>query len=469
MPDFRLYNTLTRAVEPFAPSDGSTVRMYTCGPTIYNPAHVGNFRTFVFEDLLRRAIKLAGWNVEQVMNLTDVDDKIIKRAKEQGKTIGEVTDPIEKIFHDDRRYLRIENAEHYPRATAFIPQMIALVERLLSNGVAYKADDGSVYFAIDKFPSYGRLSRLDTRELKTGARVAQDDYAKENAQDFALWKAATPDDEAAKSAWDAPFGRGRPGWHLECSAMAMSILGETIDLHAGAVDLVFPHHEDEIAQSEAATGKPFARCWAHGEFLLTDGAKMAKRVGNVATVADLREQKVSAAAVRHFFFTTHYRKQLNLSLDALEASAEATRRIGEFAGRLSRAAGGTPELLTIAEEAEKAFSDALFDDLNAPEALAALFTFVKKANAELDRNGRDGHALARARRAFEVMNGVVDLVPETGEATADLAAEVEALIAERNAARQARDFARSDAIRKTLTEKGIAIEDTPGGTRWKVL
>jgi cysteinyl-tRNA synthetase len=288
-PEFRLYNTLARAVEPFMPADGRTVTLYTCGPTVYNPAHLGNFRTFLFEDLLRRTLRLAGFGVNQVMNLTDVDDKIIRRAAEQGKTIGEVTDPVVEVFHEDREFLRIERAEHYPRATAYIAEMIALVRRLEERGVAYQAEDGSVYFAIARFPGYGRLSRLDTREIKAGARVAQDDYSKENAQDFALWKAAKDEDERTGAAWDSPWGRGRPGWHLECSAMAMDILGETLDLHCGGIDLIFPHHEDEIAQSEAATGRPFARCWCHGEFLLIDDAKMAKRVGNVRTVADLRE------------------------------------------------------------------------------------------------------------------------------------------------------------------------------------
>ena len=262
MSDFRLYNTLTRRVEPFAPADGRTVRMYTCGPTVYNPAHLGNFRTFLFEDLMRRVFLLRGWGVHQVMNLTDVDDKIIKRAVEQGKTIAEVTAPVVEIFHRDREFLRIQPAEDYPKATDFIPQMVALVQRLIERGVAYKAEDGSVYFAIDKFPGYGKLSRLDTREVKSGARVLQDDYTKDNAQDFALWKAAKPEDERSGAAWDSPWGRGRPGWHLECSAMAMDLLGETLDLHCGGIDLVFPHHEDEIAQSEAATGKPFARLWS---------------------------------------------------------------------------------------------------------------------------------------------------------------------------------------------------------------
>ncbi|MBP7550945.1 MAG: class I tRNA ligase family protein, partial [Gemmatimonadaceae bacterium] len=235
MAEFRLFNTLTRTVEPFVPADGETVKLYTCGPTVYNPAHLGNFRTFLFEDLMRRVLRLRGWKVVQVMNLTDVDDKIIKRATEQGKTIIEVTDPIVTIFHADREYLRIEDAEHYPRATAYIPEMIALVEKLIANGVAYLAEDRSVYFAIGKFPTYGRLSRLDTREIQSGARVAQDDYSKENAQDFALWKAAKEEDEKCGAAWDSPWGRGRPGWHLECSAMAMALLGETLDLHAGGI------------------------------------------------------------------------------------------------------------------------------------------------------------------------------------------------------------------------------------------
>ena len=467
MPEFRLYNTMTREVAPFAPVDGETVRLYTCGPTVYNPAHLGNFRTFLFEDLMRRVIRLRGWKIEQVMNLTDVDDKIIKRATEQGKTIGEVTDPIVEIFHADRKYLRIEDAEHYPRATAYIPQMIALVERLIANGVAYVAEDKSVYFAIDKFAGYGKLSRLDTREIQSGARVAQDDYSKENAQDFALWKSAKPEDEACGAAWDSPWGRGRPGWHLECSAMAMSILGETLDLHCGGIDLVFPHHEDEIAQSEAATGKEFARCWCHGEFLLTDGAKMAKRVGNVQNVAGLQEAGISGAAVRHFVFSTHYRKQLNLSGDALEGSMEAVRRIGDFAERLQSAKGGTRGLEDAADRLETAVRTALFDDLNAPEAMAALFEFIRAANKELDAGGTDVAALRRAREVFRMVNGVLDLVPGPAAVDTELAEWVEQQIAARKDARSRRDFAAADAIRAALDARGIVIEDGPQGTRWK--
>jgi cysteinyl-tRNA synthetase len=465
---FRLFNTLTRSVEPFAPADGHTVRFYSCGPTVYNPAHLGNFRTFLFNDLLRRAVRLRGWKVRQVMNLTDVDDKIIKRAQETGKTIRQVTEPVTEVFFADRDYLRIEKAEEYPKATDYIPQMIALVTRLVSAGVAYKADDGTVYFAIGKFPQYGRLSRLDTRELKSGARVAQDDYTKENAQDFALWKAAKPEDEKTGAAWDSPWGRGRPGWHLECSAMAMDLLGETLDVHTGGIDLIFPHHEDEIAQSEAATGKPFSRVWCHGAFLITDGAKMAKRLGNVSTVAQLREQKVSAAAVRHFVFTTHYRKELNLSDDALEASGTAVRRIGEFARRLAEAKGGTPALAAAADHAESAFKAALFDDLGAPEALATLFSFITVANRELDAGGTDSAALARAKAAFALMDGALDLVPERQEASSELAAWVEERLAARRAARARRDFAEADRIRAELTAKGVTVEDASGGTKWKL-
>jgi len=466
-PDFRLYNTLTRKIESFSPADGETVRIYACGPTVYRPAHLGNFRTFLFEDLLRRVIALRGWKIFQVMNLTDVDDKIIKFASDRGISIGEVTAPITKIFHDDRRFLRIQDAELYPKATDHIPEMIAIVKRLVDRKLAYLADDGSVYFAIDKFKDYGKLSRLDTREVRAGARVIQDDYSKENAQDFALWKAAKPEDEATGAAWDSPWGRGRPGWHLECSAMAMKYLGETLDIHCGGIDLIFPHHEDEIAQSEGATGKSFSRFWCHGEFLLTEGSKMAKRLGNVATVQDLRDQNIPAAAFRHFVFSTHYRKQLNMSGEALEASMEGVRRIADFAERLAEAKAATPELEKIADEADAEVTAALFDDLNAPIALGALFTFVRKANAELDRNGVDKRALAKAREVFARINSVLDVVPDTAGPDPELARWVDERLAARKTARAERDFAKADAIRTEIEARGVAIEDTPHGTKWK--
>ena len=463
----QLYNTLTRRVEPFAPADGTTVRMYTCGPTVYNPAHLGNFRTFLFEDLLRRVLRLNGWQVLQVMNLTDVDDKIITRSAAQGKTIREVTEPVTATFHRDREFLRIESAEVYPKATEHIPEMIALVERLMARGLAYQAEDASVYFAIARFPGYGKLSRLDTRQIRAGARVAADDYNKEDVRDFALWKSAKAEDEQTGAAWDSPWGRGRPGWHLECSAMARRYLGDTLDLHAGGVDLIFPHHEDEIAQSEGANGVPFARMWCHGEFLLTEGAKMAKRVGNVATVEGLRAAGVSAAAVRHFMFSVHYRKQLNLAEESLEASSNAVRRVGDFAERLAAATGGTANMSAIAEQLERTAIDAFNDDLNAPEAMAALFEFIRMINAELDAGGSDAAGLAAARKAFAMVNGVLDIVPGEPEVEAGLAEWVEGRLAARREARARRDFAAADAIRGELDGKGIAIEDTPQGTRWK--
>jgi cysteinyl-tRNA synthetase len=422
----------------------------------------------LFEDLLRRVLALRGWRLFQVMNLTDVDDKIIKNAGERGLRIGDVTAPVTEKFHEDRAFLRIQDAELYPKATDHIPEMIGIVERLVERKLAYQADDGSVYFAIDKFKDYGKLSRLDTREVKAGARVMQDDYSKENAQDFALWKAAKPEDEATGAAWDSPWGRGRPGWHLECSAMAMKYLGETLDIHGGGVDLIFPHHEDEIAQSEGATGKPFSRFWCHGEFLLTDGSKMAKRLGNVATVQDLRDQGIPAAAFRHFVFSTHYRKQLNMSGDAIEASMEGVRRIADFAERLGAAKGATPELEKIAEETEADVNAALFDDLNAPIALGALFTFVRRANAELDRNGVDKRALEKAREVFARINSVLDVVPESAGPDPELARWVEEKLTARREARVRRDFALADSIRGEIEGRGIAIEDTPQGTKWKL-
>jgi cysteinyl-tRNA synthetase len=478
MSELALYNTLSRRVEPFAPADGETVRMYTCGPTVYKPAHIGNFRTFLFEDLLRRTLRLRGWRVVQVMNLTDVDDKIIKKADEEGRSITDITEPVTELFHRDRRYMRIEDAEVYPKATEHIPEMVELVGRLLERGLAYRADDGSIYYAISKFPGYGKLSRLDTRAIKPGARVAADDYNKEDVRDFALWKAAKPEDERAAAAWDSPWGRGRPGWHLECSAMAMKYLGTTLDIHCGGVDLIFPHHEDEIAQSEGATGVEFSRTWCHGEFLLVEGSKMAKRLSNEVTIGTLRDQKIPGVAVRHLMFSVHYRQQLNLKDEALEGSVRAVRKIGEFADRLSKASAGTPELARAAEDAERDVRAALFDDLNAPEALGALFTFVRRGNAELDRSGSDRDALARARTAFATIDGVLDLTPRPQDADGDegagverarLAEWVEGKLAARREARAARDFSLADAIRRELEQRGIEVKDGPGGTEWRMI
>src|SRR2546427_8934258 len=370
-----LHNTLTRAVEPFQPFAPPRVTLYTCGPIVWNYAHLGNFRTFLFEDLLRRHLESSGYEVFHIMNLTDVDDRTIKAAAAAGTSLAEHTEPYTQAFFEDCAYLRIRPAHLYPRATQEGPAMIALVERLLAKGVAYRSEDGSVYFAIEKFPTYGRLSRLDTRGLKVGARVASDEYAKDDPRGFALWKKAEPTDEQVGAAWDAPFERGRLGWHLECSAMSLAEIGkccgtETLDVHAGGVDLIFPHHEDEIAQSEAATGKPFARFWLHGEFLNVRGTKMSKRFGTFLTARDLRDQGVDAAAVRLLFWQTHYRKALDFTDDALAAAGAGVKRLGEFHARLE--AGGTGKgagaLSTLAEKFEVDFRAALDDDLNAPRA-----------------------------------------------------------------------------------------------------
>ena len=341
----RLYNTLTRRVEAFEPLAPPRVTLYTCGPTVYNYAHIGNFRTFLFEDLLRRYLEARGFEVLHIMNLTDVDDRTIKAAAAAGVPLTQHTEPFARAFFEDRDYLRIRPAHVYPRATQYIAPMVDLVARLLERGLAYRGEDG-VYFAIGKFPTYGCLSQVERRELKTGARVASDEYAKEDARDFALWKFADETDEKAGAAWDAPFGRGRPGWHLECSAMSLQEIRrfgvQTLDIHAGAVDLIFPHHENEIAQSEGATGRPFARVWLHGEFLQVQGTKMSKRTGNFLTARDLKDGGVDPAAFRLLAFSTHYRQQLSYTDEALDAAAEGVRRLGEFRGRLVEAAVGRP-------------------------------------------------------------------------------------------------------------------------------
>ena len=474
----RLYNTLSRRVEAFEPLQASRVTMYTCGPTVWNYAHIGNFRTFLFEDLLRRYLEVTGHEVFHVMNLTDVDDRTIKAAAQAGVSLVVHTEPYVRAFFEDRDYLRIQPAQTYPRATAYVAPMIEIVAGLLAQGLAYQGEDG-VYFAIGRFPAYGRLSRVEQRELKAGARIANDEYAKEDARDFALWKFAEPVDEQVGAAWDAPFGRGRPGWHLECSAMALKEISRfgvaTLDIHAGGVDLIFPHHENEIAQSEGVTGQPFARYWLHGEFLTVAGSKMSKRFGNVLTVRDLREERVDQAGFRMLVFSTHYRQQLHFTDDALQAAAEGTRRLGDFRGRLVEAASGRmdgsrdggPEPPEI-RDFLTAFDAALDDDLDSPGALAALFTFVRAANRELDAGRWDRGAAAAGLGAFDRAMRVLDLLPAAPGADHTLEAWVEARIAERQTARRARDFQRADAIRQEVAARGVELEDTGGGTRWRL-
>src|SRR5690348_1615548 len=461
----RINNTLSGQIEEFQPLVEGEARFYYCGPTVWDYGHIGNFRSAIAADVIRRYLKFKGFRVTSVMNLTDVDDRIIAQAQKAGKPIDDYTAQYIDAFWEDFDALGCERPDVAPRATRHIPEMADLVEKLEQRGHAYRSDD-SIYFRITSFPDYGKLSKINFAGNVAGGsqRVDTDKYEKEDARDFALWKAAT---NQAEPAWDSPWGRGRPGWHLECSAMAMKYLGETLDIHTGGIDLIFPHHEDEIAQSEGATGKQFSRVWAHGEFLLTEGAKMAKRLGNVATVQDLRDQGVPSAAFRHFVFSTHYRKQLNMSADALEASMEGVRRIGDFAERLKEAKAATPELEKIADAADAEVTAALFDDLNAPAAVGALFTFVRKANAELDKSGVDKRALERAREVFARINSVLDIVPEATGPDPELSHWVEVKLTARKEARSRREFAAADAIRAELESKGVAIEDTPQGTKWK--
>jgi cysteinyl-tRNA synthetase len=469
----RIYNTLTRRLDPFEPLAPPRVTMYVCGPTVYSYAHIGNFRTFVLGDLLRRYLEYLEYEVFQIMNLTDVDDRTIKAAAAAGVALQQHTQPFTQAFFEDRDYLRIKPADVYPRATEYISPMVDLVQRLLERKLAYQGEDGSVYYAVGQFAPYGRLSQIERRELRAGARVASDEYSKEDARDFALWKAATPDDEAVGAAWDAPFGRGRPGWHLECSAMSLAEVRErfgveTLDIHAGGVDLIFPHHENEIAQSEGATGQPFARYWVHGEFLFIRGTKMSKRFGNQLTARDLREEGHDAAAVRMLLSSTHYRQQLSFTDEALEGATEGVRRLADFRRRLSEVGSGAaaapppPEVASL----ERDFREAMDDDLNAPKAVGALFTFVRAANRELDSGGW-GPAEARSALApLDAVLDVLDLLPAQESVDEGLEAWVEQRLAARQEAREARDFAAADVIRDELAARGIEVEDTPQGPRW---
>ena len=491
-----LHNTLTRRIEPLSPLTPGKVSLYTCGPTIYNYAHIGNFRTFLFEDLLRRWLEASGYDVFHIMNLTDVDDRTIAAAGQRGVSLRAHVDPFARAFEEDRDWLRILPPHAQPRATEFIPAMIRLIEGLLAKEVAYRGEDGSVYFAIARFPEYGRLSQLDRRELRAGAseRVTADEYAKEDARDFVLWKAVRPEDEAVGAAWDAPFGRGRPGWHIECSAMALDLLSrqwgtDVLDIHAGGVDLIFPHHEDEIAQSCAYTGRSeFARHWVHGEFLRIDGTKMSKRYGNILTVRDLREQMVEPGAVRLLLFGTHYRQLLEWRDDALAAAREGSARLGAFRDRLDRAAGATdsPAARTLAERFQADFAAALDDDLNAPRAIAALFDLVREGNRLLDEDAQVGPALtgawALADRVLAVApssrtltvgadalpveqeDGIPVRPPEVPPPDAE-AQEAWALrwAAVRLAEKRARNYAEADRIRELLRGAGWEIRDRRDG------
>jgi cysteinyl-tRNA synthetase len=458
----RFHNTLTRSVEEFTPLTPGKVLLYTCGPTVYDFAHIGNFRTYLWEDLLRRHLEARGFAVRQVMNLTDVDDKTIAGALARGKTLDEHTAPFIEAFFADLDALGIERAAVYPRATRHIPEMLALLARLQSGGHLYESK-GSIYFRIDTFASYGRLSGLDPDSAEAGqARIEADEYDKDNPRDFAVWKLR----KGEEPYWDSDFGPGRPGWHLECSAMAMKYLGETFDIHTGGVDNIFPHHENEIAQSEAATGKPFVRTWLHAAHLVVDGEKMSKSKGNFFTLRDLMTRGYRPRPIRYLLLSAHYRKQLNFTFEGLGQADAALSRLDDLADRLGREtlAEGESPLRTAAVRAGEEMLEALDNDLNTAAALAPLFDLVREANVACDAGSarrEDAGAVRATLAAFERVFGI-----RLGADTA-IESDVEDLIQKRQAARTARDWKEADRIRDLLAARGIVLEDTPQGVRTK--
>jgi cysteinyl-tRNA synthetase len=467
MSDLKLFNTLTREKEIFEPLVPGEVRMYSCGPTVYNHLHIGNMRTFVWGDVLRRYLEWRGLRVKQVMNVTDVEDKIIRNAAAAGKDLQTYTAPFVESFHASLKKLRVRPADAYPRATEYIPQMVALVQQLTERGHTYAAD-GSTYFKVASLPDYGKLSRVEIDQTSEYSRIESDEYEKESARDFVLWKAK----KDSEPAWQTPIGEGRPGWHLECSAMSMDLLGETFDIHTGAVDLIFPHHENEIAQSEGATGKPFVRYWIHGEHLNIDQQKMSKSVGNIYTVPEIEAMGYDLLALRYALLSVPHRTKLNFTTQSLDDARNAIARIESFLLRVDEVSRSAAHDAKHSDGAADQligrflidFETAMDDDLNTAGALGALFTLIREGNSALD----DGRILAGdaegLKTALMKIDPVLDIYPKREE---NLDAEIESLIAARIAARKARNFAESDRIRDELLARGILLEDTPGGTRWR--
>ncbi|HEX6694187.1 MAG TPA: cysteine--tRNA ligase [Longimicrobiales bacterium] len=482
MTSLRLYNTLSRSLEEFTPKDPANVGIYGCGPTVYRPPHIGNFRTFLFNDLLHRYLEWKGFRVTFVMNLTDVEDKIINEAAGKGVAIQDVTTPMTTAFFDDLATLNILPADIYPRATGHVPEMVALVQLLMDRGHAYVAGD-SVYFDISSFPEYGRLSRIPAAEIRAGAGLATraggidaDEYDKADARDFVLWKGAKDVDREVGAAWDTPWGVGRPGWHIECSAMSMKALGTTFDIHTGGEDLIFPHHEDEIAQSEAATGVTFAHTWLHVKHLLVNGEKMSKSKKNDFTIQQLIDRGYPPSAIRLLLMSAQYRKELNFAFEGLEVARTSLQRMLAFSDRLehARTEADAPvsALPRIADARLIEFEAALDDDLNTPNALAVVFNFIREANAELDRDQPVSPAdVTSAKETLDLFDRVLGLLElaraEAANVGDDVAAWVEERLGARREARARRDFAAADAIRQEIADAGIILEDTPQGTRWK--
>jgi cysteinyl-tRNA synthetase len=467
----RLFNTLTRSEEEFVPHDGKTVRMYTCGLTVYARGHIGNFRTFISLDVLRRALRYHdGYVVRQATNFTDVDDKTINAAAGAGVSLREYTDRYIAAFREDAAAVGLELAEEYPRATdeANMRAMVEMIQQLQDRGHTYTSD-GSIYFRIASLPGYGKLARLDPEGIQPGARVDSDSYGKQDARDFVLWKATKP----GEPTWDYGVGPGRPGWHIECSAMALRLLGgPPIDIHGGGIDLIFPHHENEIAQAEGATGKPFVRFWVHVEFLNIDHEKMSKSVGNIFTVRDILEKGYRASALRYLLLSVHYRKQLTFSWEILDQAEASLTRLTDFLARVDAVSAGDahPEIAPRLETARTEFRSLISSDLNVPGALGVLFDLVREMNAAMDE-GRVGAADARgigeAFEEFDRVLGVLALRRTEDAAPPVPIDEIERLIEERREARRARQFARADEIRRDLEGRGVLLEDSAAGTRWK--
>ena len=461
-----LFNNLTRQKEEFNPIIDKKVGLYTCGPTVYDYAHVGNFRAFLFEDLLKRWLKFRGYEVKHVMNLTDVDDKTIKGSQKKQIPLRQFTDFYAKAFFEDIATLNIEPADIYPRATEHIPEMVSIIQMLLTKGYAYKGEDGSIYYNIAKFKDYGKLSKIKVQELKAGARVKQDEYAKEEVQDFALWKSWSPED--GEVYWETPLGKGRPGWHIECSAMSMKYLGETFDIHCGGVDNMFPHHENEIAQSEAATGKKFVNFWLHNEHLQVEGKRMAKSLGNFYTLRDLLAKGYDPKAIRYLLLSTHYRQQLNFTFEGIDASKAAIERLTNLMHRLPDTKGQTSQKTTqLIDKLTTRFNQAMDDDLNISIALAALFDFVREINSQLDQNQISQE---QAKQVTDLLTNYDKILgvftPQT--INQELPPEAQELIKKREEARKAKDWKTADALRQQLKAMGITIEDTAHGVRWKI-
>jgi cysteinyl-tRNA synthetase len=461
----RFYNTLTQRVEDFTTLHDKEVRMYTCGPTVYNYVHIGNLRTFTFIDILRRWLRARGYKLNHVMNITDVEDRIIRYSTEQGKSIQEYTAVYTKAFLEDSARLRLERPERIVKATEHIDDMVAAIEKLQAKGFTYLSD-GSTYYRIASFPGYGKLSHNDFSGIRAGARVDVDEYDKDDARDFVLWKAK----KEGEPSWNEPIGAGRPGWHIECSVMAMKYLGETLDIHAGGVDLIFPHHENEIAQSEGITGKQFARFWLHSEHLSIDAQKMSKRLGNFFTLRDILDLGHSPEALRYLLASVPYRKKLNFTMEALTAAATSIERLRNFKLRLETdkyPEGDDAAMVARIEAARGQFDAALDDDLNTAEALAAVFEFVRDANTAMDGGGFRAGDVAASLALLARFDSIFDVLRPTERAGAIPDDQVEQLVAERTQAKKTRNFKRSDEIRQQLMEAGIILEDTKEGVRWK--